>query len=177
MVSCVPLRAHFRVAIACPEHHERTTALKPYLSVGFAVILSLVLIGRHQTKAASTAPAAVAVGFGNNMPTSCATGYPTLFVQQGTTGLVTVNACSGGKYVTILRAPRFANQDTPKGTLDGVNSTFSLSHVPNPTTTVQLFRNGILQAQGVDYTLSAGVVTFSANAIPKPGDLLFAWYQ
>ena len=46
-------------------------------------------------------------------------------------------------------------------------------------TNVQVWRNGLLQAVGVDYTYSAGVVTFLATSvgIPQPGEIIQFAYQ
>jgi hypothetical protein len=41
-----------------------------------------------------------------------------------------------------------------------------------------LFRNGILlQAGGVDYTLSGASITFATGETPQTGDVLLAMYQ
>lgn len=58
------------------------------------------------------------------------------------------------------------------GTIDGVNAIFTLA--ATPTATLQLYRNGIEQTVGSDFTLSANVVTFQPGAVPQPGDVLIA---
>jgi len=38
--------------------------------------------------------------------------------------------------------------------VDGTNATFALSYAPTPSASLLLFRNGLLQKAGVDYTLA-----------------------
>jgi hypothetical protein len=61
---------------------------------------------------------------------------------------------------------------TITGSINGVNDTFTLNAVP---VTFELYRNGLLQAPGVDYTLTGGyTITFLAGSIPQTGDILLA---
>jgi hypothetical protein len=67
--------------------------------------------------------------------------------------------------------------ETPSGVVDGSNLTFTLYNAPTPEGSLQLFRNGLLQKQGIDYTLSERTVTFFGVAVPQPGDILLAFYR
>lgn len=76
------------------------------------------------------------------------------------------------------------NNETPSGTIDGVNTTFTLAQVPNPSSSVLLMKNGQCLFEGVGYTLSGQTITFQTGYIPEPptsgdplGDLVRAWYQ
>ncbi len=71
----------------------------------------------------------------------------------------------------------FVDAETPAGTLDGVNKTFTLAHVPAPVSSLAVFRNGLLQSPGVDYALSGSVITFLPASIPLPTDLIDAQYR
>jgi hypothetical protein len=71
----------------------------------------------------------------------------------------------------------FINGEQPSGTINGINPTFTLSGIPYPPSSLQLFRNGILQQQSGDYTLASGRVTFMSASIPQPGDILLTYYQ
>ncbi|HEY7390053.1 MAG TPA: hypothetical protein VH640_16170 [Bryobacteraceae bacterium] len=73
--------------------------------------------------------------------------------------------------------PGFMDGDLPQGVINGSNATFTLSAVPAPAVSLALYRNGILQDQGVDYTLSSNVVQFAVGNIPQPGDTLLASYR
>lgn len=70
----------------------------------------------------------------------------------------------------------FIGNETPAGTVNGVNVTFTLANVPDPAAFLMLFNNGILQMQGDAYTLSGDTITFDAGAIPQTGDELRAFY-
>ncbi len=48
----------------------------------------------------------------------------------------------------------FIDAEVPAGTVNGSNTAFTLANVPNPPTSLALFRNGLLLTQGGDYTLS-----------------------
>ena len=56
----------------------------------------------------------------------------------------------------------FADNETPTGTFDGVNITFTLAHTPNPLASLQLFLNGQFQTQGVDYVLVTSSIIYSS---------------
>jgi len=71
----------------------------------------------------------------------------------------------------------FVDGETPSGTIDGSNSSFTLSGTPTPSASLLLYRNGLLQKQSLDYTLSGGTVSFTASAVPQTGDVLAAFYR
>src|ERR1019366_2514165 len=62
-------------------------------------------------------------------------------------------------------------------TLNGSNASFTLSAVPAPTSSLYLYRNGVLQKAGLDYNLSGNIVQFLAGSTPQPGDTLLASYR
>jgi hypothetical protein len=72
--------------------------------------------------------------------------------------------------------PTYSDAETPGGTLDGVNNTFTLANTPLGSS-LMLFRNGINTGAGVDYTLTGSSIQFGAGAIPQPGDTLTASYR
>lgn len=71
----------------------------------------------------------------------------------------------------------YADGENPTGTVDGANRTFTLRFSPSPSASLALYRNGILQKQGLDYTLSGLTVTFVTGAVPQPGDVIAAFYR
>jgi hypothetical protein len=71
----------------------------------------------------------------------------------------------------------FIDQQTPTGAINGVNSSFTLSQTPNPTASLEVYRNGLLMSIGVDYTLSGSVVTFLTASIPQTSDTLLCSYR
>jgi uncharacterized protein YoxC len=88
-------------------------------------------------------------------------------------GLVsTVNTLSSGS-TTVA----FVDAQTPSGTLDGTNVNFTLANAPSPAGSLELYRNGVLQTAGVDFTLSGSAITFASNSVPQPTDILEAYYR
>jgi hypothetical protein len=71
----------------------------------------------------------------------------------------------------------FSEDETPAGIVDSSNAVFTLESIPAPASSLQLFRNGVLQKSGMDYLLSSKTVTFSSWAIPQPGDVLQVSYR
>lgn len=72
---------------------------------------------------------------------------------------------------------QFADAEVPNGTIDGSNAAFNLTSAPSPPLSLILVRNGLIQKQGSDYTLSGASVSFVSGATPQPGDTLMAWYR
>jgi hypothetical protein len=73
-------------------------------------------------------------------------------------------------------SPTYSDAETPGGTLDGVNGTFTLANTPLGTS-LMLFRNGVYLTVGSDYNLTGSTVQFVAGAIPQPADTLIASYR
>lgn len=73
--------------------------------------------------------------------------------------------------------PGFVDGDSPAGIVDGSNTSFGLSAVPDPPTSLAVYRNGILQKVGQDYTLAGSSIQFTAASTPQPADTLLASYR
>jgi hypothetical protein len=73
--------------------------------------------------------------------------------------------------------PNFVDSDVPAGLVDGANTMFTLSGVPSPTASLTIYRNGMLQKAGQDFTLSGNQIQFVAAAAPQAGDTLLASYR
>lgn len=72
----------------------------------------------------------------------------------------------------------FIDDESPSGTIDGTNLSFSLSQSPNPGTSLRLYKNGALLQQVSDYTLNGANITFTSTSVtPQPGDALVAYYR
>ncbi|HMD72150.1 MAG TPA: hypothetical protein VKF41_12435 [Bryobacteraceae bacterium] len=71
----------------------------------------------------------------------------------------------------------FMDGDTLSGLVDGTNTTFGLTAAPTPSTSLAVYRNGVLQKATQDYTLSGSTVTFLTASTPQPGDTLLASYR
>ncbi|MGC2656621.1 MAG: hypothetical protein WA324_01495 [Bryobacteraceae bacterium] len=80
--------------------------------------------------------------------------------------------------VSVLTVtPVFIDGETPGGTINGGNATFTLANAPSPATSLDLYRNGLVQSVGVDYRISGNTITFLPGSIPQTGDLLQAFYR
>ena len=90
----------------------------------------------------------------------------TTYIMPFTTG---GGGSGGGAAITF--------SETPGGAVNGVNLTFTLVGTPSPSTSLLLTRNGLLQTQATDYTLSGSTITFLSVSKPQTGDILRATYQ
>lgn len=73
--------------------------------------------------------------------------------------------------------PVFVDAEMPTGAVDGSNNVFTLSGSPSPTLSLQVFRNGILQRTGVDFSLTGATVSFFSGGIPQSGDVVQTYYR
>jgi uncharacterized protein YoxC len=88
-------------------------------------------------------------------------------------GLIsTINSLSASNSNAV-----FVDAEDPAGTISGTNTAFTLAHTPAPSASLTLYRNGLAQTSGVDFTLSGAAVTFNSGSIPQPGDVLEAYYR
>jgi hypothetical protein len=71
----------------------------------------------------------------------------------------------------------FVDTEVPNGSVNGSNATFALSQAPLPAASLLLHRNGLLQKNGLDYTLSGNTVQFLSVSLPQVGDTLLASYR
>ena len=78
----------------------------------------------------------------------------------------------------FLSAANVTIREVPSGTINGVNTSFTLAVAPNPAGTEQLFLNGILQNVGAgnDYTISGNTITF-ITAPPTGSTLLCTYFN
>ncbi|MBV9610831.1 MAG: hypothetical protein JO091_00090 [Acidobacteriaceae bacterium] len=83
-----------------------------------------------------------------------------------------VNALAGGSTNAV-----FSDAESPTGQVNGTNAAFTVTNTPSTPASLMLYRNGILQANGTDYTLSGANITFQHGEIPQSGDILVAYYR
>lgn len=98
--------------------------------------------------------------------------------SRGLPGQLLSSIGDGVLWITSSAAggPNFADDETPSGTINGVNKIFTLAHSPNPAGSLLLSNNGLVQdAGGNDYTLVGSTVTFVVA--PSLGATLLAWYR
>jgi hypothetical protein len=95
--------------------------------------------------------------------------------------------CSAGQAITsistsgvpacVAESGSNLNQAAPSGSINGSNTSFTLSPAPTVVANVVCYLNGIMQQQGSgnDYTISAGTITY-LTAPPTGSKLLCTWY-
>ena len=88
---------------------------------------------------------------------------------DGTSGACGSGATSG--------SPSFVDAEVPAGAVNSSNTTFTLANSPNPSSSLALYRNGLLLKQSTDYTLSGNSIVFVTASIPQSGDSLLAAYR
>ena len=88
---------------------------------------------------------------------------PYISAQQGATG-GTSNFGTPVEYSTAT--------GSIIGAIDGTNKVFWIN--AGSDITIQLYRNGVRQTMGVDYTALGNQITFSTGAVPQPGDIVTA---
>jgi hypothetical protein len=93
------------------------------------------------------------------------------------TDCVRVDGTAGPCGLTTSPGPGFVDAETPVGSVDGSNRLFTLANVPSPSSSLTLFRNGVLQKQGLDYTVATNVITFAVGYVPRTGDVLTCSYR
>lgn len=69
------------------------------------------------------------------------------------------------------------SNETPSGSLNGINATFTLAQTPNPTASLMLMKNGQILFNGNGYTLSGQTIIVNSTFIPNNTDAIRAWYQ
>ena len=96
-------------------------------------------------------------------------------VDDGVSGEISPIDWNDGHKGTITDF--YVVNETPSGTIDGANATFTLAGTP-VSGTLQLYRNGMLQQEGVgnDFTISGLTITMLTGSIPNTGNWLMASY-
>lgn len=70
----------------------------------------------------------------------------------------------------------FVDQVILAGAIDGSNLIFTIPSAPDGNS-LHVYRNGILQLNGGDYTATGTTITFFSASVPQPGDALVATYR
>ena len=66
---------------------------------------------------------------------------------------------SRSKYVQKMEDGSFWKEETPVGSVNGSNKTFTLTYPPNPVSSVELEVNGQTVVYGTDFTVSGDTLT------------------
>ncbi len=71
----------------------------------------------------------------------------------------------------------FLDAEVPSGTQNGTNAAFDLPNIPSSPSTLMVYRNGVLLANAVDYTLNGRTITYVSSQVPQPSDVVQAYYR
>jgi len=111
-----------------------------------------------------------------------------ILVQDGVTLNPGVGFSISGANITTTFAPianllawyrvsssgiNFADSEVPTGTINGINSSFTLAHSPNPGASLMLIQDGIILSPGTGFTLAGFHVTTTNPPIAN----LLAFYR
>jgi Putative phage tail protein len=138
---------------------------------------------------------------GNNtitLPTATDTVNTVVTITNIGSGTTTISGGGGGVATTTLTQPwqsitlqstpsgwieisgtppRFVDDETPTGAIDGTSTTYTLVRTPSPSTSLDLYRNEAWQSQGLDYTLSGNTITITGIGALAVGEFLRASYR
>jgi hypothetical protein len=73
--------------------------------------------------------------------------------------------------------PAFVDGEALSGIVDGSNASFTLADLPEPASSLAIYRNGLLQKASLDYTSTGRTILFGTESVPQPGDILLASYR
>ncbi len=73
--------------------------------------------------------------------------------------------------------PSFSDSETPAGSINGLNTTFTLANTPSPAASLNLALNGLRMSPTVDFTLTGNTISFLTASTPQTGDILTASYR
>lgn len=90
--------------------------------------------------------------------------------------LLLILTFSWAGFAQINSSSNYILNETPGGLINGTNGVFTLANTPVAATDVSIYLNGVLQQNGLDFSLSGKVVSFTAAALPQTGDTLLANY-
>lgn len=123
---------------------------------------------------------------GTSVPTNAAADQVIVTTASATSAWKSVPNCTTGalEYATathtfscgaVLTGTQVFNE-TPSGTVNGVNTTFTLASAPSPAASLHFYKNGqLLYAGGADFTLTTNSI--STTVAPKTGDVISADYS
>jgi hypothetical protein len=89
---------------------------------------------------------------------------------------VHVDGSTGACFDATLLAT-FVDAETPAGTINGSNNSFTLINAPQPVSSLTLYRNGVFQNLNSDFTLMGNIIQFQTASTPQLGDTLSASYR
>jgi hypothetical protein len=78
---------------------------------------------------------------------------------------------------SVVSGVTFVDAETPGGLVNGLNAMFTLVGLPNPPTSLAVYRDGLRMQLGVDYAVNGSTVEFAPGQWPQIGDTLVCSYR
>jgi hypothetical protein len=144
------------------------------LVLSFGIALQAIVLQTNCPKSLTpgTIVAAQAVSTQANYPVvilACYTLDPSIFTVNMSTSPPTITAVING-------TGNFSDSETPSGTINGSNVTFTLINQPL-SGTLHLFLDGLRMKPSLDYTISGSTITFLSGVVPEIGATIVADYR
>lgn len=99
----------------------------------------------------------------------------TLTLVAGANITLTTDATTDTITIVASSDATAAYSETPTGTINGVNVTFTLANTPPSAASVMVVLNGVVQYNNIDYSVSGVTITFTSA--PANGSSIFAYYS
>ncbi len=123
---------------------------------------------------------------GTTIPTNAAADQTLVTTASATGSWASIPNCPAGalQYATAshtfscgtVLTGTFADAEVPTGTINGVNTTFTLAHTVSPAASLACYLNGVAQrAGGADFTLATATITY--GVAPPTGSTLVCYYR
>lgn len=81
----------------------------------------------------------------------------------------------GGGFSKIHMDRHFIDDETPTGSINGTNTSFTISKAPNPTSSLKVYSGGIRLRVTEDYTISGRTITF--NTAPLTNTIILVDFR
>ena len=150
--------------------------VKLFLLAAIVVYFGYAQTGISPTSQVKPCPVAATPMFVLSVAGLAAAGQPSVICAGLDPRAFSIDLTTTPPEIHLITVPNFVYGETPGGAVDGKNGAFTLANVPSPPASLHLWRNGLLQSAGGDYTLTAFTANFSGASTPQPGDTLLADY-
>lgn len=158
--------------------------LEPHTDLSAEVVVPTCGIGEHLTSNGTAITCTADAGAPSNAT------YLTMTASGGLSAEVVVPACSAGDALTSNGSAiscytpsgggggstSFVDGEIPSGTVNGVNTSFTVATAPSPATSLRVYVNGVRLRPTTDYTIS-GTTLATVGFAPQVGDWFYVDYR
>jgi hypothetical protein len=184
-VTSVNLATDVRGVVAVLNGGTGTASTLTGLVRGSASAMTAAELSGDITTSGSNAATVVKIN-GTTITTNSAADQAIVTTASGVAAYSSIPNCTTGalSYATsthtfscaTILTGTFSDAETPSGTINGSNVTFTLAHTPNPAADLACYEDGLEQrAAGADYTLATATITY--GTAPPTGTTLICNYR